>query len=112
MERYGEAVVKTGGLNDRECDMRSKLVSYFSRSPLSSLVLMTAFFLGFGYFSLNLFFLFKANIELVAAHGVMALKDGAAVQLVLIAAAGFASSVCYSGIKLCERFVVGWATRE
>ncbi len=73
---------------------------------------MTLFFLGFGYFSVNLFFLFKANIDLVSTHGVMALRDGAAEQLILILGSGLASSVFYSGFKLCEKLIVEWLTRD
>ena len=91
--------------------MRFRITHVLSRSPILSLAVMTACFLLFGYFSLNLFFLFKANIELVAEHGAMALAEGAAEQLFLIFASGFASSFFYTGIKLCENSILRWMTR-
>ncbi len=92
--------------------MRRALVAGLAGRPLLILVTMTVFFLGFGYFSINLYFLFKANIDLVTEHGVMALRDGAASQLARIAGAGLASSFFYSGFKLCEKLIVEWLTRD
>lgn len=90
--------------------MRRSIMLFFMRSPVSSLMLMTVFFLGFGYFSFNLFFLLKANIDLIARHGTLALKEGAAQQVALILLSGFASTCSYTGIKYCERVLIDWLT--
>jgi len=92
--------------------MRRRLLRYLARSPVSTLLLMTVFFLFFGYFSVNLFFLFKANIDLINRYGFMALRDGAALQLLNILVSGMASVLFYSGWKVCERLIVDWVTRE
>ena len=49
--------------------------------PLLTFVLMGAFFLLFGVLSVNLFFLFKANLGLFVDHGLMVVDDGALDQL-------------------------------
>ena len=60
--------------------MKKALISYLARSPFLLLCVMTISFLGFGYFSINLFLIFKSNIELINRHGFMAIMDGAALQ--------------------------------
>ena len=92
--------------------MKQRIISFLARHPSMVLLLMTLSFLGFGYFSLNLFFLFKASIELLAKYGVMVLEDGAALQLAMIFLSGLASSIFYTSLKLCERLLVDWIVAD
>jgi len=66
--------------------IQQKIVNFFARSPFLVLCIMTLSFLGFGYFSINLFLLFKANIGLINEFGLLALQEGAAMQLVILLA--------------------------
>jgi hypothetical protein len=63
-------------------------------------------FLVFGLCTLNLVFSMRANLELIAEHGVMALEDGALeqfIELVFSAALGMAAYVVF---KACEHSLV------
>jgi len=93
-------------------ELRGRVIRHLARSPLSALLLMTLCFLFFGYFSINLFFLFEANIDLIRRHGFLALKEGAALQFVMLLGSGLASVLCYSGWKVCERLLVDWLVRD
>lgn len=88
--------------------IRLKLVKHLERSPASTLVLMAFCFLGFGYFSLNLFFIFQANVNLIKQYGWMSLQDGAAMQFMEIIFSAFMSVVFYSIWKVCEQLFVNW----
>jgi len=88
--------------------MFQKLMVYLARSPITVLCVMTVSFLAFGYFSINLFLLFKANIDAINAYGFMVLKEGAAIQLLGLLANAFISVFFYSIWKVCERLVVDW----
>lgn len=59
-------------------------------------------FLVFGSSSLNLIFVAKANLELIAAHGWQALTEGGAQQLLELLATTYASMVAYVVFKACE----------
>ena len=61
--------------------MRKKLIGFLVRSPVIILMLMTFSFLGFGYFSVNLFLVFKANVAFINEYGLMAIQEGAVQQL-------------------------------
>jgi len=81
-------------------------MSYLMRSPFTVLCLMTVSFLGFGYFSVNLFLLFKANVELINDFGFVAIQEGAAKQLGLILFNAFVSVLFYAVWKVGERLFV------
>ena len=83
-----------------------------AKSPFTTLLVMTVCFLMFGYFSINIFVLLQANINLINQYGVIALMDGAALQFGGIVLNGFASVFFFSGWKLCERLIVDWITRD
>ena len=68
--------------------------------------LMGASFLLFGVITLNLFVLFKASIDLSLQYGVMALIDGAALQLFELILYGYLSMFFYLMFKTCERILV------
>ena len=79
----------------------------FSRRWLTFIVMGLAF-LGFGAGTFNLFFVLKANGELVFEHGWMALGDGAAQQLVELLATAYLSMAAYVLFKACEHRLVQW----
>lgn len=71
-------------------------------------VLGGAAFIAFGALSYNLAMVLIANLALIAEHGVMALRDGALVQLVELLVSGYGAFACYLVFKLCENIVVHW----
>jgi hypothetical protein len=73
---------------------------------LSTLILMGVFALAFGLLSLNLFMILRANINLIAAHGAMALMDGAFVQLLGLIGYGYLAVACFLLFKACEKVLV------
>ena len=79
----------------------------FKRRWLTFLV-MTLAFLAFGAGTYNLFFLLKANTDLVAEHGLQALGDGAAQQMLELIATAFVSMAAYVLFKACEHRLVHW----
>ena len=87
-------------------------IHYLERSPVTVLCIMTVSFLGFGYFSINLFLLFKANIDLINQFGVMAIKEGAALQLLMLLLHAFVSVLFYAVWKVGERLLVDWAVKS
>jgi hypothetical protein len=82
----------------------------FRRCVLSrhwlSFVMLCLSFAVFGAGTLNLFNLFRANIGLIADHGVMALVDGAALQLLELLATLLMSMAAYVVFKACEHSLV------
>jgi hypothetical protein len=90
--------------------MGSRLGALFRRVVLARrwltfIVLGVAFFV-FGSGSLNLFFLLKANGQLLAEHGWQAVMDGAAQQLVELLITGYLSMAAYVVFKACEHALV------
>jgi len=70
--------------------------------PLLTFVLMGAFFLLFGVLSVNLFFLFRANLGLFVDYGLMVIDDGALDQLLELLGQAY----------LCIMFLVLFAISE
>lgn len=62
--------------------------------------------------SLEIFRLLRANLAFIAAHGVVALMEGAAMQLLELAAWGYASLIAYVLFKACERILVDKVTAK
>jgi hypothetical protein len=83
----------------------------FSRQWLTFIVMGLAF-LGFGAGTFNLFFVLKANAELVLEHGWMALGDGAAQQMLEIVFTAYLSMAAYVLFKACEHRLVHWLTHS
>jgi hypothetical protein len=79
----------------------------FSRRWLTFIV-MGLSFLAFGAGTFNLFFVLKANSELVFEYGWMALADGAAQQLVELLVTAYLSLAAYVLFKACEHRLVRW----
>ena len=80
--------------------------SWFHRVVLSRpwatfLVMGLAFFLS-GLGTVNLFFLLKANTELLRDYGWQAMMDGGLQQLVELVVTGYASLMFFLIFKVCE----------
>ena len=71
-------------------------------------VVLVASFLVFGAGTYNLFLLLKVNVELIAEHGMQALADGAAQQLVELVVTGYLCMLAYVVFKACELRLVRW----
>lgn len=76
-----------------------------ARRWLSFVVLVIAF-LGFGSGTLNLFFVLRANLALLATHGWLAVMEGGLLQLFLIIVSAGASMASYIVFKACEYSLV------
>jgi hypothetical protein len=79
----------------------------FGRAWLTFVVLVVSF-LVFGAGTYNLFLLLKANLELIAEHGLQALADGAAQQFVELMFSAALSMAAYVLFKACEHRLVQW----
>jgi hypothetical protein len=86
--------------------------SWFRRQVLARrgvcFAVMVASFLAFGAGTLNLFFILRANLGLLAEHGWQAVMDGGLLQLADIVFSGCASMVAYIVFKACEHRLVQW----
>jgi len=87
-------------------------LDFLYRHPFFTFILMGLSFLLFGFYSVNLFVMLKANIELILEYGMMAMADGAAQQLVELLFAAYLSMLFFLGFKLCERILVARLTRK
>ena len=78
-----------------------------SRLWLTFIVLGMSFLVGaLGTF--NLVNLLSANLRLLRDYGLMALMDGAFLQLVELLAQGFVSCIAYVVFKTCEHRLSEW----
>jgi hypothetical protein len=86
--------------------LASRAKAWFQRAILRPywlcFLVMGLSFVGFGLGTLNLIYVFKANADLLATHGWMALADGGFQQLVEILLTGYASLLAYIVFKACE----------
>jgi hypothetical protein len=83
-----------------------RLVAFLYAHPKLTFLLMGGFFLLFGFTSVNLFVVLKANIDLFIEYGAMVIEDGALQQLVEILGSSYLSIVFYVLFKVCERVLV------
>ena len=81
-------------------------MDFFARHLVLTFALMGLFFLAFGFISVNLFVVLKANIELFIEHGAMVIEDGALQQLGELMLSGYLSVVFFLLFKICERIIV------
>ena len=86
--------------------MPRRWIEFLFRHPKLTFILMGAFFLLFGFTSVNLFVVLKANIELFLEYGAMVIEDGALQQLVEIIGSSYLSIVFYVFFKVCERILI------
>ncbi len=77
----------------------------FPRAWLTFIVLVVSF-LVFGVGTYNLFLVLKANLALIAEHGMQALADGAAQQLLELMVTAVLSMAAYVLFKACEHHLV------
>jgi hypothetical protein len=87
-------------------------LEFLYRHAWLTFILMGLSFLLFGYYSVNLFVLLKANVELILEYGMMAMADGAAQQLAELLFAAYLSMLFFLGFKVCERILVARFTRK
>jgi hypothetical protein len=92
--------------------IRQEWLYFLYRHPWLTFILMGFSFLLFGFYSVNLFVLLKANIELILEYGMMAMADGAAQQLAELLFAAYLSMLFFLGFKVCERILVARMTRK
>ncbi len=83
-----------------------RLVAFLYAHPKLTFLLMGAFFLLFGFTSVNLFVVLKANIDLFLEYGAMVIEDGALQQLAEILGSSYLSIVFYVLFKVCERILI------
>ena len=81
-------------------------IGFLYRHPKLTFLLMGGFFLLFGFTSVNLFVVLKANIELFLEYGPMVIEDGALQQFVEIIGSSYLSIVFYVFFKVCERVLI------
>jgi hypothetical protein len=81
-------------------------IGFLYRHPKLTFLVMGMFFLLFGFTSVNLFVVLKANIELFLEYGPMVIADGALQQLVEIIGSSYLSIVFYVFFKVCERVLI------
>jgi hypothetical protein len=86
--------------------MRVQPGQWFRRAVLAhrgrAFLVMVAAFLAFGAGKVNLIMLLAANLRLIAAHGWIALGDGALRQLLELLLTALASLAAYVVFKACE----------
>ena len=71
-----------------------------------SFIVLCASFVVFGLGTLNLAFSVKANVELIAAHGLQALADGALQQALELIITAIVAMTAYVVFKACEHCLV------
>ncbi len=85
---------------------RRPVTDLFKRVVLArrwlTFVTMCLSFAVFGVGTVNLFNVFRANVDLIASNGVMALADGAAQQLVELLLTLMLCMLAYVVFKTCE----------
>ena len=92
--------------------IRQRWLEFLYRHAWLTFILMGLSFLLFGFYSVNLFVLLKANIELILQYGMMAMADGAAQQLAELLFAAYLSMLFFLGFKVCEKVLVARFTRK
>ena len=92
--------------------IRQRWLDFLYRHTWLTFILMGLSFLLFGFYSVNLFVLLKANVELILEYGMMAAADGAAQQLAELLFAAYLSMLFFLAFKVCERVLVARLTRR
>jgi hypothetical protein len=72
----------------------------------ATFIVMGLAFFVFGAGTVNLFMLFRTNVELVSEYGWQALEDGAFAQFVELFVTGYVSMLAYVVFKACESKLV------
>jgi hypothetical protein len=82
------------------------LKRYLTRHPFLAFLLMGITFLAVGLISLNMIYMFRANLEFVINNGLMGLRDGGLQQLVELLVTGYLGMALFVLFKACEKIVV------
>jgi len=82
------------------------LKRYLMRHPLLTFLLMGFSFLSVGLVSLNLIYVFHANLEYLIDNGVMGLREGGLEQFVGLLLSGYLGMALYVVFKTCEKVLV------
>ncbi|MBT9489638.1 MAG: hypothetical protein IV093_19190 [Rubrivivax sp.] len=90
--------------------MRSWVQRVLLSRPWVAFGLLVLSFLVFGALTVNLLFVLRANLALLAEHGWQAAMDGAAMQLLEIVLSGILGMLAYIVFKACEYRLVHWLT--
>jgi hypothetical protein len=100
------ALFETPTHDRRDITMATLIRRVLTFHWVTTLILMGVFALSFGLTSLNLFMVLHANLELIAAHGIMALRDGALAQLAELIGYGYLSVISFVLFKACEKVLI------
>jgi hypothetical protein len=87
-------------------------LDFLFRHPVLNFLMMGACFVLFGFTSVNLFVLLKANIDLFLQYGLMVIEDGALEQLVDLVGSAYLSVLFLVLFKVGERVLVETLTDE
>ncbi len=90
--------------------MRNWVQRVLLSRPWVAFLLLVVSFLVFGALTVNLLFVLRANLALLAEHGWQAAMDGAAMQLVEIVLSGILGMLAYIVFKASEYRLVHWLT--
>lgn len=88
------------------------LYNVLFRHPFLTLLLMMVSALAVGLLTLNIFNLLSANWAFISRYGLMALREGAALQLLELIGTGFVSMLVYLLFKLTESVLVDWTKQR
>jgi len=92
--------------------MAHAVKTIFQRWVLSRLwvtfMVLCLSFLAFGAGTLNLIYMFSANVAFLAAQGWQAAMDGAVIQLLQLILTGALSMAAYVVFKTCEHHLSHW----
>ena len=91
---------------------RHRTLGFLRRHRLLTFVLMCLSFVIFGVMTVNLFFVFKANLEFLLAHGMMALMAGGLRQFIELVLACMVAMGFYVLFKVCEKILVDRFTQD
>ena len=87
-------------------------LEFLFRHPILNFLMMGACFALFGFTSVNLFVLLKANVDLFLQYGLMVIEDGALEQLLDLVGSAYLSVLFLVLFKVGERVLVESLTDE
>ena len=97
---------------DRRASAWGCCLAFLRAHRFLTFLLMSGSFVTFGITAVNLFFVFKANLDFLAAHGRMALEEGGLLQLLQLLLASLLAMAFYLLFKVCEKVLVDSLTHD
>lgn len=91
---------------------QGSLYRWLHRHPLLSFLLMTASFLAFGYFTIDLVRLIGSNASFIVRHGWLALMSGGLLQLGQLSLKALLAMTCYLSFRLSEQALLDRLTNR